>query len=563
MQRRALLALIGGSAASIGAPAPRAGAQPAAAARPGGTFAVPWPLARFHAGTAGSIDLADALGAGREPVMRWRLRANIADAGQAAAPFVSAASQFPEYTLEGSVLRFDGSARPALAPGASATQLQVEATTAAGFDDDASALRVSDVATILVDAPPARIRHGLDSWDDFDALARAVQGTAPAGSAPNGRTELIGRVFEITPGMFSEGGAGAADHAPSPAPVAAIQFPCTVAAMDVKRRPVLRSVTAERDVIQVHATRLPPIDGDVVLRDLVIRDNRHWTNTGEAGVRIKDRFAGRSVVIERCEFIRCQNAIAGGTLGQTLRVVDCRIVDCGVGEQAHALYVSPQRLEFFGNVVMQSPGNRLARAHLLKCRALHARILGNRFALNDCPGSYLIDLSNGGDVEIGGNRLAYGSASDNASATLVAYAPEGASGDAAGAPGRFAAGRRFALAARNNTLVSAFPGRSIGFVLHRHVAPNAAGEPVDTTPDPLTIADNVFAWDEGVLVLQSDRSGARPMDIDRSADFPANTRLARAPAANTLGPYAARRFTGHTDLGTGSREHTFTTRGAG
>jgi len=49
----------------------------------------------------------------------------------------------------------------------------------------------------------------------------------------------------------------------------------------------------------VQASLLPPIVGEVVLQDLVISDNRAWYDRGEAGVRIKVEFAGRSMRVER------------------------------------------------------------------------------------------------------------------------------------------------------------------------------------------------------------------------------------------------------------------------
>ena len=432
---------------------------------------------------------------------------------------------------------------------------------------------VSDIAWIVVDTPLARIKHGLDDWESFDAVTRAVRGTASAGSAPNGRTDLIGQTFTVTPGMFSEG-----YQTRLGAPVATIEFPCTVQAADPGRRPVFRSVTGRRDIVQIEAQQLPPIDGEVVLQDLVIRDNRAWYDSGEAGIRIKDRFAGRSVRIERCEIVRCQNAVAGGTLGQTLRIVDCRVVDCGFGDRAHAFYLAPEWLEFSGNLVTFSPGNRLARAHMLKSRALNARILGNRFVMGDCPGSYLIDLSNGGDVEIGGNLLHYGPASDNSSATLVSFAAEGANADFGPAPHTLSPGRRFRLIARNNTLLSEFPGRTRFFVIHDLTAARAEGGRTSTFPTELVIEDNVL-WSRGLhsMAIRSNRNSSPPTEQDlatlharnrqlRPGDPEAVDWLRRMPKAtesNSAGTYAARRFTGHTDLGTGSHAHAFNARGAG
>lgn len=566
----AAMPLVGRIDAAVPSPPDALAAVPAVEPRTPVLAIQPLPpaIATFTAGVAGQTDLARWLVNDR-PKTRLRLRANTVAPGTSGAadmpPVIPLQSQYPELSLDGRWLRYDGGAAASTAVGASAVRLQIEASDNGFNATDAAGIVVSDIATIQVDTPLAQIRHGLDRWSSFDALTRAVMGDAPAGSAPRGRVDLIGSTFELSPGMLS-------DSAERPAPVAVLQFPCTIRALDANDRPVLRSASGRRDIVQVQALALPPIDGEVVLQDLVIRDNRAWYDSGEAGVRIKDRFGGRSVRIERCEFVRCQNAVAGGDPGQTLRIIDCRIVDCGVGGQAHAVYVQPQRLEFFGNLVLQSPGNRLARAHLLKSRAMVSRILGNRFVLNDCPGSYLIDIPNGGEAEIGGNLLHYGSASDNSSATLVAYSAEGARGDLASAPPRFAAGRRFSLVARNNTLRSDFPGDSRGFVIDRHIGLRSEGGQAATDPDPLLIADNTVDHAGALaLVIRRDRGGAAS-EQDRSADFGDNSIAQRtagdaaappAPRANSAGPYAARRFTGSSALGTGSVAHTFRSRGAG
>lgn len=552
MRRRQLLPWLAGAGATPW-PALLANVAPALVAR------VPSrPLAVFSAATPGSIDLASLFDNFKPGVTRLRLRANPAPKAAKPLPFVALQSQYPEFRLHGNTLHFDGSGAGALAPGASAVRLQVEASDR-GFDGDGSALVVSDIALIQADSPRGSIRHGLDRWPSLQALTREVMGGAAAGSAPLGRTDLIGQTFELTPGMFSEEiGSGAQ-------PLAAIEFPCTLKALDPRRRPVLRSVSGERDVLQIQARSLPPIDGEVVLQDLVIRDNRAWYDSGEAGVRIKDRFAGRSVRIERCELIRCQNAVAGGSPGQTLRIIDCRIVDCGFGTQAHAVYVQPGRLEFSGNLVMHSVGARLARAHLLKSRALESWIVGNRFVMNDCPGSYIVDLPNGGVAEVSGNRLEFGPASDNSFATLVAYGAEGAAGDHG--TRLFAPGRQFSLSVRNNTLLSDYAGPTHFVALHRHLQPHADGGLVSTAPRPLVVADN-RGWRRGpgAWVLLRDRTRGTSHAEDVSAEHAVHNVLLAArpptdskaaPVRNHLGPLKSRLFSGHTALGTGSRPHTF------
>lgn len=537
-----------------------------------GSAPLPRPLARFAAGVPGVVDLAPLLPAGlsspkhaQGSAASRKLQLKLArEPGPNEPPgcgaLLPADAQFPEFRLADSLLYFDGSAAGALQAGASAVRVRLVADAAQG---SAHSLWVSDTATILVDSPLSVIRHGLDQWPSFAALNRAVQGNAPPGTLPQGRTDLIGQTFRLTPGMLTELADG---HGAAASPVAAVQFPCTVRALDPRHRPVLRSVTGERDVLQVAASLLPPIDGEVVIEDLVIRDNRHWRDTGEAGLRLKDQFPGRSVRVERCEFVRCQNAVAGGTRGQTLRIIDCRIVDCGLGARAHGLYVGPQWLEFTGNHVLQSPGNRLARAHLLKSRALVARILGNRFDLNDSPGSYLIDLSNGGDAEIGGNLLRYGRLSDNEAATLIAYAAEGPLEQPGPDQPVFSNDRRFRLVVRNNTVESAFAGASRVMVVYAHNGHWPDGRAASTWPEPMQFDDNLISA-TGALALVTRRErlawALRETELPgpraRNTVLSANRRL----VANLAGNYTSRRFSGHTALGTGSQAHVFTHAGAG
>jgi hypothetical protein len=532
---------------------------------PLGALPLPRPLASFAAGRSGSIDLAPWLQGFRPGVTQLRLRANPVVPGSKPEPFVDFESQWPEYRLIGSRLHYDGGPAAALSLGASAARMQVESSDH-GFEPG-TALVVSDVAVIVVEAPAGFVRHGLERWPSLRELTRDVIGNAAPGTAPSGRIDLIGQTFELTPGTFSE------DPAGPPRPVATVEFPCTLRALDPRRRPVLRSTSGQRDVLQVEARSLPPLAGDVRLIDLVIRDNRVWYDSGEAGVRIKDRFAGRSVSIERCEFVRCQNAVAGGSPGQTLRITDCRIVDCGTGTQAHGIYVQPGRLEFIGNLVMHSPGARLARAHLLKSRALESLIVGNRFLMGDCPGSYLIDLPNGGRAEIGGNWLEFGPASDNSFATFIAYGAEGAGSDHGGR--LYAPGRRFALVVRNNTLVSHFPGPTHFVALHHHLQPHADGDSVSNMPQPFVIADNV-AWRRGpgawVLLRDRTRGTSRADDVSGlhagrnalldEAPVWARPSAKHATQPNRLGGYRSRQFTGDTVLGSGSREHLYEHAGA-
>lgn len=187
----------------------------------------------------------------------------------------------------------------------------------------------------------------------------------------------------------------------------------------------------------------------------------------------------------------------------------------------------------------------------------------------DATGSFLVDMPNGGALELGGNWLHFGVASDNRSASLVVYGAEGAQADWGGDGGRpfvFAPGRRFSLVMRNNTLWSDFAGLTTFVAIDSRRGIRAEGGEASTWPDPLVVQDNVFsAAGRSQLVLRRGRLGL--VDEDLSASFKANTRaasraVAPPPRPNIGGPYAARRFSGHTRLGTGSVAHEFRSPGA-
>ena len=89
---------------------------------------------------------------------------------------------------------------------------------------------------------------------------------------------------------------------------------------------------------------------------------------------------------------------------------------------AHGIYINNVRLlrversRFFAQMV----------GHHIKSRASRTEIIGNDIADGpDGTASYLIDIPNGGDVLITGNRMAKGPKSDNP-ATAISLGAEGA-----------------------------------------------------------------------------------------------------------------------------------------
>ena len=139
-----------------------------------------------------------------------------------------------------------------------------------------------------------------------------------------------------------------------------------------------------------------------------------------AGIRAE----GWNLTVEKSRFIDNENGIlANPKSGSTIRIVDSEFRGNGkcAPQCAHGIYVGAiDRLQVeHSRFVDQHVG------HHIKSRARHTVLIDNDIA--DGPegnSSYLVDVPNGGDLLMQGNRLQKGSLSEN-SDTAVAIGFEG------------------------------------------------------------------------------------------------------------------------------------------
>lgn len=163
-----------------------------------------------------------------------------------------------------------------------------------------------------------------------------------------------------------------------------------------------------------------------------------------AGIRSE----GRNLTIEHCTFIDNENGILGNpSPGSTVRIVDSEFRGNGKCEGlcAHGMYINPvDRLEVrHSRFIDQHIG------HHIKSRARNTVLVNNDIADGpDGNSSYLIDIPNGGNVLIAGNRLQKGRRSDN-TATAVTIGEEGVSNTTR------------ALIIRDNTFTSDLPTTTV------------------------------------------------------------------------------------------------------
>jgi hypothetical protein len=114
---------------------------------------------------------------------------------------------------------------------------------------------------------------------------------------------------------------------------------------------------------------------------------------------------------------------------------------------------------------------------------------------------------------------------------------------------------------------SDFAGLTTFLAVDARRGPRAEGGEARTWPDSLVVRDNLLsASGRSRLVVRRGRFGFA--DEDLSPLFPANARAGSSGHGEArhlpdgAGPYAARRFSGHTRLGTGSVAHEFRSAGA-
>jgi len=182
---------------------------------------------------------------------------------------------------------------------------------------------------------------------------------------------------------------------------------------------------------------------DVTVRNITFARAAVPDHNG-AGIRSE----GRNLTIEHCTFIDNENGILGNpSPGSTVRITDSEFRGNGKceGPCAHGMYINPvDRLEVrHSRFVDQHIG------HHIKSRARNTVLVDNDIADGpDGDSSYLIDIPNGGNVFIAGNRLQKGRRSEN-TATAVAIGEEGARNSTR------------ALIIRDNTFASDLPTATV------------------------------------------------------------------------------------------------------
>ena len=162
------------------------------------------------------------------------------------------------------------------------------------------------------------------------------------------------------------------------------------------------------------------IDGnDITVRNLTFM-RAAVPDANGAGIRAE----GRNLTVEHSRFIDNENGLlANAVPGSTIRIVDSEFRGNGkcAPQCAHGIYVGAiDRLQVeHSRFVDQHVG------HHIKSRARHTVLIDNDIV--DGPegnSSYLVDVPNGGDLLMQGNRLQKGSLSEN-SDTAVAIGFEG------------------------------------------------------------------------------------------------------------------------------------------
>jgi hypothetical protein len=158
---------------------------------------------------------------------------------------------------------------------------------------------------------------------------------------------------------------------------------------------------------------------DTTIRNLTLA---HAAVSDQNGAGIRQD--GRNLIVEHSHFIDNENGIlANGKSDSTIRIIDSEFRGNGKcdAQCAHGIYVGAigkldiEHSRFFG----QHEG------HHIKSRALNTVLIDNDIA--DGPAgnsSYSVDIPNGGDLLMQGNRLEKGPHSEN-EATAVAIGFEG------------------------------------------------------------------------------------------------------------------------------------------
>ena len=186
------------------------------------------------------------------------------------------------------------------------------------------------------------------------------------------------------------------------------------------------------------------IDGnDIAVSNITFQHAKVPDHNG-AGIRAE----GRNLIVARCKFIDNENGIlANANPGSTIRITDSDFRGNGKceGQCAHGIYIGAvDRLE-----VQHSRFADTHIGHHIKSRARNTALIDNDIADGaDGNSSYLIDIPNGGNVLIQGNRLQKGKKSDN-TGTAVPIGEEGVKN------------ATNELVIRDNTFISDLPGTTV------------------------------------------------------------------------------------------------------
>jgi hypothetical protein len=153
---------------------------------------------------------------------------------------------------------------------------------------------------------------------------------------------------------------------------------------------------------------------NVLIRGITFRNAKVASHNG-AGIRVE----GLNITVENSAFIDNEIGILGGRPGGTIVVRNSHFEGNGVGcvtlcgHGLYANYIALLRVE--GSVFVNHH-----RGHHIKSRALRTEIVNNR--IEDGPtgnSSYLVDISNGGEILIAGNKLEKGALSENFGAAIM------------------------------------------------------------------------------------------------------------------------------------------------
>jgi hypothetical protein len=158
---------------------------------------------------------------------------------------------------------------------------------------------------------------------------------------------------------------------------------------------------------------------DITIRNLTFARGRVPDHNG-AGIRVE----GRNLTVEHSQFIDNENGILARAInGSTIRIIDSEFRGNGLCDPlcAHGIYVNAvDKLD-----IEHSRFSDQHVGHHIKSRALSTVLIDNNIADGkDGNSSYLVDIPNGGDLLMRGNRMQKGVSSEN-TGTAISVGEEG------------------------------------------------------------------------------------------------------------------------------------------